>query len=66
MRFLTNTSTTKSVNRLLGHLNDKSALNFGISGEELITSLKAAAENVREKGLRPLLLLEDASDFQKM
>lgn len=63
IRFLTNTST-KSVARLLDHLNDKSTLDFGISPEEMITSLKAAADYVAERDLHPLLLLEDASDFE--
>jgi len=63
LRFLTNTST-KSVKDLLEHLNDPSGLNFGISPEEMVTSLKATADYVKEKNLCPLLLLEDASDFE--
>ena len=61
VRFLTNTSTM-SIDRLLDHLNG-TELGFGISPEELITSLKATVDHVKERNLRPLLLLEDASDF---
>ena len=68
LRFLTNTST-KSVRKLLEHLNNSdnsdapNRLGFGISSEEMVTSVQATADYVRNQNLTPLLLLEDVSDF---
>jgi len=62
IRFLTNTST-KSVSELLVHLNNKSTLDFRISPKEMITSVKATADYVKNHCLNPLLLMEDTTDF---
>eukprot|EP00536_Pseudo-nitzschia_multiseries_P014146 jgi/Psemu1/213893/e_gw1.663.32.1 len=58
IRFLTNTST-KSVSELLAQLNNASTLDFGISPNEMITSVRATVDYVKDKRLNPLLLMED-------
>lgn len=62
IRFLTNTST-KSVAQLLDQLNDECTLGFSVSADEMVTSIKATADYVREHCLNPLCLMEDTSDF---
>jgi HAD superfamily hydrolase (TIGR01458 family) len=62
IKFVTNTST-KSTAQLLQQLNNPKTLNFGISKEELVTSVLATASYVQKHNLHPLCLMEDTSDL---
>ena len=62
LKFVTNTST-KSTSQLLEQLNNPTTLNFGISRNELVTSVLATASYVQQHNLHPLCLMEDTSDF---